>query len=66
MKLSSPSFENNKTIPDKHAYKKGNISPELKFGDAPAPTKTFALIVDDPDAPNGTWDHWIAWNIDVF
>lgn len=64
MKISSSAFEHNKKIPEKYAYEKENVSPPLKFADVPPETKTLALIVDDPDAPHGNWDHWIVWNID--
>lgn len=69
MKLSSPAFANGKKIPDKYAHKNANpnaqnVSPALQFSDVPSDTKTFALIVDDPDAPMGTFVHWIAWGID--
>jgi len=40
-----------------------DISPELRWGDVPANTKSFALISDDPDAPRGTWVHWVLYNI---
>lgn len=63
MKIESPAFKHGQPIPAKHTCKGQDISPELHFIDAPAKTVTFALIVDDPDAPMGTFDHWIAWNI---
>jgi Raf kinase inhibitor-like YbhB/YbcL family protein len=40
-----------------------NISPQLDIADAPAGTASLVLIMDDPDAPGGTWDHWIAYDI---
>jgi Raf kinase inhibitor-like YbhB/YbcL family protein len=63
MKIESPAFKHSQPIPPKHTCKGQDVSPQLIFGDVPAKTVSFALIVDDPDAPMGTFDHWIAWNI---
>lgn len=63
MKLETPAFQEGKTIPKKYTCQGENISPPLFFIDAPKETATFVIIVDDPDAPGGTFDHWIAWNI---
>ncbi len=63
MKLISPTFSHNEAIPAKYTCDGENISPALAWADAPGNTNSFALIVDDPDAPNGTFDHWIIWNI---
>lgn len=63
MKLESPLFISGQPIPKKYTCQGENISPPLTITDAPENTKFFALIVDDPDAPKGTFDHWIAWNI---
>jgi Raf kinase inhibitor-like YbhB/YbcL family protein len=61
--LSSPSFRNNQPMPVKHSCEGADASPALKWEGAPAGTKSFALIADDPDAPGGTWVHWVAYNI---
>jgi len=61
--LRSSAFENEKAIPSKYTCDGANVSPPLSWKDAPAGTKSFALIADDPDAPVGTWVHWVAWNI---
>ena len=61
--LSSPSFRNNQPIPAKHSCEREDASPELNWEGAPAETKSFALIVDDPDAPGGSWVHWVAYDI---
>ena len=61
--LKSPAFENNKKIPLKYTCDGTNISPPLTIEGIPDEAKTLALIVDDPDAPSGTFDHWVVWNI---
>jgi len=63
MKLTSPSFENQQPIQAKHTGEGADVSPALKWQDAPSSTKSFALICDDPDAPAGTWVHWVMYNI---
>lgn len=61
--LSSPGFRNNQPIPAKFSCEGEDASPALKWEGAPAATKSFALITDDPDAPGGTWIHWVAYGI---
>lgn len=61
--LKSSSFENNALIPQKYTCDGKGISPPLKWEGAPTGTRAYALIMDDPDAPVGTWDHWILFNI---
>lgn len=63
MKISSPVFEHNQTIPVKYTCDGVDANPPLEISDIPEGTKSLALIVDDPDAPMGTWVHWTAWNI---
>lgn len=63
LSVKSSAFENNKLIPAKYTCDGDNVSPPLTIEGIPEGTKTLALIVDDPDAPMGTWDHWIVWNI---
>lgn len=63
MQIDSPVFEQHSPIPKKYTCEGDDVSPPLAFRDIPAGTKTLALIMDDPDAPNGTFDHWIVWNI---
>ncbi|MGE5197383.1 MAG: YbhB/YbcL family Raf kinase inhibitor-like protein [Deltaproteobacteria bacterium] len=65
MKLKSPEFEYNKSIPKKFTCEGADINPELIIEDAPPGTKSMALIVDDPDAPMGTWVHWVVFDIPV-
>ncbi len=61
--VSSPAFENNKLIPSKYTCDGDNVNPPLTIEGVPDETKSLVLIVDDPDCPTGTWDHWIIWNI---
>lgn len=62
--LSSTAFANKGNIPSKHTCDGEDISPALAWQNAPANTKSFALIVDDPDAPKANpWVHWIVFNI---
>ncbi len=65
LRLQSKSFTMGGKIPDQYTCKGQNISPELNWKGAPAKTKSFALIVDDPDAPSQTWVHWVIYNIPV-
>lgn len=64
MEILSDAFENMGKIPKKYTCDGDNISPPLLFENIPKKAKSLALIVDDPDAPAGTWTHWIMWNID--
>ncbi len=61
--LSSPAFEQHKAIPLKYTCDGQNISPELTWDNQPAGTLSFALIVDDPDAPAKTFTHWLVYAI---
>ena len=69
IELTSSAFANGQPIPPKHACTGDpdsslkDVSPQLSWGEPPAGTQSFALIMDDPDAPAGTWDHWILFNI---
>ena len=63
MKLLSNSFSHDQTIPSKYTCDGDDISPELHWEDVPPGTKSFVLICDDPDAPMGTWVHWILYNL---
>jgi len=61
--LTSDAFANGQSIPSKYSCVGKNISPALAWTEPPAGTQSFALIVDDPDAPMGTWVHWVLYNI---
>ena len=65
MKLTSPAFKNNGMIPSEYTCDGDDVSPELIIESAPRNAKSLALIADDPDAPVGTWVHWVVWNIPV-
>jgi len=65
LKLASSAFENNSTIPSKYTCDGEDINPPLDISGIPSNAKSLLLIVDDPDAPTGTWNHWIVWNIPI-
>jgi Raf kinase inhibitor-like YbhB/YbcL family protein len=61
--ISSPAFGDGGLIPVQHTGDGRNDSPPLEWGDPPDGTRGFALIFDDPDAPRGTFVHWVLWNL---
>lgn len=63
LELKSSAFISNGNIPQKFTCEGSDISPALQWSGAPANTASFALICDDPDAPMGTWVHWVIYNI---
>jgi len=63
MEIKSQAFAHGALIPPKYTCDGADVSPPLSWSGAPAATRSFALISDDPDAPAGTWVHWVAWNI---
>jgi Raf kinase inhibitor-like YbhB/YbcL family protein len=62
-KITSTAFKDGERMPVRHTGEGADVSPPLAWDEPPAGTKTFALICDDPDAPRGTWDHWVIWNL---
>jgi Raf kinase inhibitor-like YbhB/YbcL family protein len=62
--LTSEAFQHRGAIPRRHTCVGDDVSPPLAWSDPPPGTRTLALVVDDPDAPIGTFTHWLAWNID--
>jgi len=63
MRLISPAFAEGAPIPERYTCDGANVSPPLEWGEAPAGTRAFALICDDPDAPVGTWVHWVVYGM---
>jgi Raf kinase inhibitor-like YbhB/YbcL family protein len=63
MQLTSTAFVEGAPIPEKYTCDGPNSSPPLKWSGAPTGTKSLALIVDDPDAPSGTWVHWVLFDL---
>lgn len=61
--ISSSSFANGRDIPKKFTCDGADVSPELSWTQPPAGTQSFALIADDPDAPVGTWTHWVIFDL---
>lgn len=61
--LESSAFKLNTMIPTENTCHGTDVSPPLNWHDAPAKTQSFALIVEDPDSPNGVWTHWALFNI---
>jgi Raf kinase inhibitor-like YbhB/YbcL family protein len=64
LEIASDAFDEGGTIPSRHTCDGENVSPPLSFAGAPEGTRSLALVVDDPDAPVGTFTHWLAWGID--
>ena len=63
LRVSSPIFQNNQFIPPKYTCDGDDVNPSLRIEGIPREAQALVLIVDDPDAPMGTWDHWVVWNI---
>ena len=61
--LTSEAFASGVTIPTQYTCDGADISPPLTWEGAPDDAQSFALICDDPDAPNGAWSHWVLYNI---
>jgi Raf kinase inhibitor-like YbhB/YbcL family protein len=63
MKISTTSFSERRPIPERFTADGKNINPPLVMSGVPREAKSLVLIVDDPDAPMGVWNHWLVWNI---
>jgi Raf kinase inhibitor-like YbhB/YbcL family protein len=63
MKLFSTAFSEGEEIPIRYTCDDQNISPPLEWADVPIGTQSFVLIMDDPDAPAGTWVHWVIYDL---
>jgi Raf kinase inhibitor-like YbhB/YbcL family protein len=63
LSLTSTAFRDGETIPVRHTCDGEDLSPPLAWTGVPVETRSFALVCDDPDAPRGTWVHWILWNL---
>jgi len=61
--LTTTAFKDGAPIPGKYTCDGVDVSPPLAWSGAPAGTRSFALIADDPDAPGGTWVHWVLYNL---
>lgn len=64
MKLTSSAFTHNSNLPAKYSCDGQGINPPLQIADIPANAQSLVLIFDDPDAPAGTFVHWLVWNIE--
>jgi Raf kinase inhibitor-like YbhB/YbcL family protein len=63
MTITSPAFELGRPIPAKYTCEGEDVSPPLQWRDVPADAKSLSLICDDPDAPVGTWVHWVVYDL---
>ncbi|HTZ10944.1 MAG TPA: YbhB/YbcL family Raf kinase inhibitor-like protein [Candidatus Margulisiibacteriota bacterium] len=63
MRISSPAFKDNEYIPSKYTCEGEDINPEILVSGIPEGAKSLALIMDDPDAPMGTWVHWVVFDM---
>lgn len=63
LRVRSAEFARAGAIPSRFTADGENASPPLSWSPGPAGTKSYALVMDDPDAPGGTWVHWIVWNL---
>jgi Raf kinase inhibitor-like YbhB/YbcL family protein len=61
--VSSAAFEEGANIPKQYTEDGEDVSPPLRWSDPPPATKSFALLCEDPDAPRGTWVHWVLFNL---
>lgn len=62
-RLIIAAFPEGANVPALHTCEGADVSPAMEWSGAPAETKSFAIIVDDPDAPGGVWNHWLLYNV---
>lgn len=65
LEVTSPAFRPGAMIPRKYTCEGEDINPPIDIGELPPSTRSLAVVADDPDAPSGTWLHWLVWNIAV-
>jgi Raf kinase inhibitor-like YbhB/YbcL family protein len=65
MTITSPAFQSGQTIPAKYTCEGADTSPPVQWSGVPAEAKSLSLICDDPDAPVGTWVHWVLYDLPV-
>ncbi|MGD2215096.1 MAG: YbhB/YbcL family Raf kinase inhibitor-like protein [Gemmatimonadales bacterium] len=63
IEVTSPAFEDGGSIPVRHTCQGEDVSPAIEWANVPAEARSLALICDDPDAPRGTWVHWVVYDI---
>jgi Raf kinase inhibitor-like YbhB/YbcL family protein len=63
MQLTSTAFQESQPIPERHTCDGENLSPPLKWSGVPLGARSLALVMDDPDAPVGTWVHWVLYDL---
>jgi Raf kinase inhibitor-like YbhB/YbcL family protein len=63
MQLTSPAFDDGARIPTRYTCDGEDVSPPLRWSDVPDGTRGFVIIMDDPDAPPGTWVHWVLYDL---
>ena len=63
LEITSPAFQEGGEVPSRHTADGPDVSPEISWGSVPEGTKSVAIICDDPDAPVGTWVHWVIWRV---
>lgn len=63
LSITSTAFKQGERIPSKYTCDGSDVSPGLEWSDVPEGTRSFTIIADDPDAPVGTWIHWVFYNI---
>jgi Raf kinase inhibitor-like YbhB/YbcL family protein len=63
IEITSTAFAEGRPIPGRHAFEKQDLSPALQWSSVPPAAKSLALVCDDPDAPMGTWVHWVIYDL---